>query len=294
MSNVASQNCLRSTTPKKSRSVLECGSPLPLSLAQTRVIPRHQPGATARRCRTADRILLAAVLLGLVAVPAPAADKSQKLFNGKDLTGWRQPTGTWSVAKNVALDPADPKHFVIAPGEGIVVNSATNHTVDLITVAEFGDLEAHLEFCVASHSNSGVYLMGRYEVQIYDSFGVAKDKYPGIECGGIYPRWINDQNVEGHSPAGNASKPAGHWQSFDITFQAPRFDATGKKTANAKIVKLVHNGKLIHQDIELNGPTRGPIAEDEKPTGPIRLQGDHGPVAYRNLRVKPLDLQRNP
>ena len=62
--------------------------------------------------------------------------------------------------------------------------------------------------------------MGRYEVQIYDSFGVEKDAYPGIECGGIYSRWIQEANVEGHSPSVNASKPAGDWQTFDIIFQA--------------------------------------------------------------------------
>jgi hypothetical protein len=213
------------------------------------------------------------------------------LFNGKDLAGWRTPTGTWGVAKSVSLDPADPANFVIAPGEGIAVNCASGHTVDLVTEREFQDIELHVEFCVSKHSNSGIYLMGRYEIQVYDSFGVEKDKYPGIECGGIYPRWINEQNVEGHSPRVNASKPAGKWQSFDITFRAPRFDANGKKTANARVVKVVHNGKVIHRNVELTGPTRGPMWEEEKPTGPIRLQGDHGPVAYRNLRAKAVELK---
>ena len=133
--------------------------------------------------------------------------------------------------------------------------------------------------------------MGRYEIQVYDSFGVEKDKYPGIECGGIYPRWISERNVEGHSPRVNASKPPGEWQSFDILFRAPRFDSTGKKIANAKVVRIIHNGKVIHENVELNGPTRGALWEKESPTGPIRLQGDHGPVAYRNLRVEPRSLE---
>jgi len=235
--------------------------------------------------------LVIAVLLALAPTFSFGADKTQKLFDGKDFAGWRQPTGTWSVVKDVSLDPADPKKLVIVPGQGAILNSATSHTVDLITEAEFGDMEAHIEFCIAKHSNSGVYLMGRYEMQIYDSFGVEKDQYPGIECGGIYPRWINEKDVEGHSPRVNASKPSGQWQTFDITFRAPRFDASGKKIANAKVVKFVHNGKVTHENVELNGPTRGPMAEDEKPTGPIRLQGDHGPVAYRNLRVKAIELK---
>ena len=203
----------------------------------------------------------------------------------------RSPPAPGRVAKGVSLDPADPEKFVIAPGKGVLVNCASGHTVDLITEAEFGDMEAHVEFCITRHSNSGVYLMGRYEIQVYDSFGVEKDQYPGIECGGIYPRWINEKDVEGHSPRVNASKPPGQWQTFDITFRAPRFDASGKKIANAKVVKIVHNGKVIHENVELNGPTRGAMSDDEKPTGPIRLQGDHGPVAYRNLRVKAIELK---
>ena len=249
-----------------------------------RTITLSQP--TLRR-----QLLIVAAVLALASAFTFGADRTQRLFDGKDLAGWRTPTGTWSVVKDVSLDPADPKKFVLVPGQGVIVNSAASHTVDLITQAEFGDMEVHVEFCIAKHSNSGVYLMGRYEMQIYDSFGVEKDQYPGIECGGIYPRWINEKDVEGHSPLVNASKPPGQWQTFDITFRAPRFDASGKKIANARVVKFVHNGKVIHENVEFNGPTREPIAEDEKPTGPIRLQGDHGPVAYRNLRVKAVELK---
>jgi hypothetical protein len=231
--------------------------------------------------------LLTAALVGL-GPSSFSAEKAQLLFNGRDLTGWRKPTGNWTVAAGVSVDPANPEKFVIKPGQGIVVNGPTGRTVDLITEAEFGDAQIHVEFCIPKHSNSGVYLMGRYEIQVYDSFGVEKDKYPGIECGGIYPRWIGDKNVEGHSPLANASKAPGEWQRFDISFRAPRFDASGKKIANAKVVKLVHNGKVIHENVEVTGPTRGGSPEEEKPTGPIRLQGDHGAVAYRNLRVKEL------
>ncbi len=248
---------------------------------------------TSSRTKPSLRRQLVAVAAVLVLVPVCCfgAEKAHQLFDGKDLAGWRTPTGTWTVAKGVSLDPANPEKFIIIPGQGVLVNSASSHTVDLITEAEFGDMEAHVEFCITRHSNSGVYLMGRYEIQVYDSFGVEKDQYPGIECGGIYPRWINEKDVEGHSPRVNASKPPGQWQTFDITFRAPRFDPSGKKIANAKVVKIVHNGKVIHENVELNGPTRGGMSDDDKPTGPIRLQGDHGPVAYRNLWVRPLELK---
>jgi hypothetical protein len=230
--------------------------------------------------------LLPALLL-FSATSAFGAEQEQTLF-GSDLSGWRSPMGTWQTASGVSLDPAHPDQFLIAPGNGLIVNGPKAPTVDLISVSEFGDIELHVEFCIAKHSNSGVYFMGRYEIQIYDSFGVEKDEYPGIECGGVYPRWINDRGVNGHSPRLNASKPAGEWQSLDITFRAPRFDATGKKIENATFLKVVHNGKVIHENIELTGPTRAAHWDDEKPLGPLLLQGDHGPVAYRNLRLKTL------
>jgi hypothetical protein len=230
-------------------------------------------------------LLLLSSFFSNSATPASAAE----LFNGKDLSAWKPPLGNWTVAKAVTIAPGAPDKLVLSHGQGIFVNGPEGKTVDLVSKEEFGDLQLHVEFCLPKHSNSGIYLMGRYEVQIYDSFGVEKDQYPGIECGGIYPRWVNEKNVDGRSPIVNASKPPGEWQSFDITFLAPRFDATGKKIANAKLVKVIHNGKVIHDDAELKGPTRGPIAEDEKPTGPLRLQGDHGAIAFRNLKVQKLN-----
>lgn len=237
------------------------------------------------------QLLLAAAFCVLTQIPGFAADRTHVLFNGKDLAAWRKPKGDWLAAKTVLLDPADPEKFVVEPGEGLLVNGVKGHSVNLVTEAEFGDLEAHVEFWIPKHSNSGVYLMGRYEIQIYDSYGVEKDKYPGIECGGIYGRWINEKNLEGHSPSVNASKPPGEWQTFDITFRAPRFDTDGKKIVNARMVKVVHNGKVIHENVELTGPTRSAMSNQEKPTGPILLQGNHGPVAFRNLRVTEVELK---
>jgi hypothetical protein len=209
------------------------------------------------------------------------------LIIGEDLTGWKKPAGDWLAAKAVSLDAKDKTKFTLQP---VLVNGATGRTVNLFTEAEFGDMEAHIEFCIPSKSNSGIYFLGRYEVQVYDSFGVAKDKYPGIECGGIYPRWTEARGeFEGHSPRVNASKPPGEWQTFDVTFRAPRFDASGKKVANARFVKVVHNGQVIHENVDVTGPTRAAQFEDEKATGPLMFQGDHGQVAYRNLWIKPVE-----
>jgi hypothetical protein len=227
---------------------------------------------------------LICVLTGLAAGPAEVVE----LFPGKDWGAWREPHGQWMMVGETATDPHDAKRLTWKPGAGVALNGQEGRTVDLVTAKEFGDIEAHIEFMIPKGSNSGVYFMGRYEIQVYDSFSVAKDKYPGIECGGIYPRWIDNQNVGGHSPRVNASLPPGQWQTFDVIFRAPRFDQGGKKTHNARFVKVVHNDKVIHENVEAGGPTRAAIDSDEKPTGPIMLQGDHGPVAYRNVRVRSL------
>ena len=205
------------------------------------------------------------------------------LFNGKDLSAWQEPLGTWSVVGSVALEAANPKGFVAQPGEGVMLNSPAGKGIDIVSKAEFGDCQIHVEFCVPQGSNSGVYVQGRYEVQVLDSYG--KPEIGEHDCGAIYQRWKDGKGYEGHAPKVNASKPAGEWQSFDITYRAPRFDASGKKTENGKFIKVVHNGQVVQENVEVTGPTRGSRFEDEAATGPIRLQGDHGPVAFRNLRV---------
>ena len=202
---------------------------------------------------------------------------------GQALAAW-QPVQGWQEAGGVALDPQDAKRFKTEAGTGVVV--VASKAKDLLTRAEYGDIEVHVEFMIPEHSNSGIYFMGSYELQVYDSFGVAKDKYPGIECGGIYPEWVTNANVRGHSPLVNAALPPGQWQTFDVIFRAPRFDAAGRKIANARFVKVVHNGRLIHENVEVFGLTRGGLPE--KAAGPLRLQGDHGPVAYRNIRIRPI------
>jgi len=236
-----------------------------------------------------QRVLLAAVLSVVAAIAANGQPRASvvNLVKDNDLSVWRELTNRWSVVGKVFLAPDNPKVLDSKPGHGVLFNGG--RTTDLVSKQEFGDVQLHLEFMISEHSNSGVYLMGSYELQIYDSYGVAKDAYPGIECGGIYPRWIDEKDVEGHSPDVNASLPPGKWQTFDVTFHAPRFNEKGEKIANAVFVRVVHNGKVIHENVELNGATRG--GYPEKATGPLRLQGDHGPVAFRNIRIQPLSLK---
>jgi len=214
---------------------------------------------------------------------SPTRGDRQELV-GDDLSAWRGDTGDWLVAGSATLDPADPKLLATRAGGGVLVNGPAGNTSDILSRLEHGDVELHVEFMVPGGSNSGVYLQGRYEVQVFDSWGVEEPTFS--DCGGIYQRWRNDEGFEGHPPRKNASRPPGEWQSFDIVFRAPRFDAAGDKTANAKFVRVVHNGVVVHEDVEVTGPTRAATYADEKPMGPLMLQGDHGPVAYRNVVVQ--------
>lgn len=234
-----------------------------------------------------DLILVALVVLSL---PIAGWADETPVFDGEDLSGWRPSTGQWFVVGSVRLKEGDPRSFSWAEGQGIMVNGKSGKTSDILSRVEHGDAKLHVEFCVPQGSNSGVYLMGRYEVQVFDSWGVEKPKYS--DCGGIYQRWKDNQGYEGHAPCENASRRPGVWQSFDITFRAPRFDDQGNKTENARFVKVVHNGKVVHENVEVTGPTRAATFEQVKETsrGPLMLQGDHGPVAYRNIKLKAVDF----
>jgi len=210
-------------------------------------------------------------------------------LTGADFSMWRSDTGQWQIVGDVFTTPDNDKALSSRPGAGVILNGPTGRTSHLFSKDQFGDVKAHIEFMVPKGSNSGVYFMGRYEIQVYDSWET-ESEYPGIECGGIYQRWDENRQpkgYEGHSPRTNASKPPGQWQTFDIVFRAPRFDDGGRKLSNARFEKVVHNGVVIHSDVELTGPTRAGAYNDEKPKGPLMLQGDHGPVAYRNIRIEP-------
>ncbi len=210
-------------------------------------------------------------------------------LTGDDFSNWRSGTGQWQVVGDAFMSPDNDKALSNRPGAGVILNGPSGRTSHLFSKDQFGDVKAHIEFMVPKGSNSGVYFMGRYEIQVFDSWQ-NESEYPGIECGGIYQRWDENRNpkgYEGHSPRINASKPPGQWQTFDVVFRAPRFDANGRKLSNARFEKVVHNGVVIHSDVELTGPTRASAYNDEKPKGPLMLQGDHGPVAYSNIRIEP-------
>ncbi len=100
------------------------------------------------------------------------------------------------------------------------------------------------------------------------------------------------QGYEGHVPRVNASRAPGLWQTLHIRFCAPRFDASGAKVEDARFELVVLNGAVLHQDVTVSGPTRAAAFTDEAPMGPLMIQGDHGPVAFRNVRYKRYDARR--
>jgi len=229
---------------------------------------------------------LAISLALFITVPAlfGAELKPVSLINGTDLNGWRtigNGSSEWTYGK-AAMDPEHPaKLKVVGPGKELI---NTNRTVNLSSESSFGDCVVELEFMVGKStldneidSNSGIKMMNIYEIQIFDSYG--KEKLSKIDCGAVYSE---------NAPLVNACKPPGEWQKLVIDFRAPRFDADGKKTANAKFVKVTLNGQVVQDNVEIAHGTNVGRNAKEHPTAPIYLQGDHGSVAFRNLVVTPV------
>jgi hypothetical protein len=195
---------------------------------------------------------------------APVPSGAVLLFNGRDVSNWTtrsgQPAG-WRVEDGV---------LHVVPGTG-----------DIMTQERLTDFVLHLEFRCPdmpeatgqAKGNSGVFLQGRYEIQVLDSYGWA---VPGLgDCGAIYNQF---------APLTNACLPAMAWQTYDVAFRAPRGDEPGPR------LTVLHNGLLIHNNIQLPGVTGAAIDEELAAPGPLLLQ-DHGNlVCYRNVWALPLPL----
>ncbi len=195
--------------------------------------------------------------------PNQSAPKgATSLFNGSDLSNWRTREGgtaEWSV---------DDGAMTVVPGAG-----------DIVTQETFNDFQLHLEFCLPlmadakgqARANSGVFLQGRYEIQVLDSYGW---DVPGKgDCGGIYDQF---------APLINANLPPEQWQTYDVVFRAARVNGSGTVENNARI-SVIHNGIAIQNNVELEGPTGGALDQNVAAAGPLLLQ-DHGNlVQYRNI-----------
>ncbi len=176
----------------------------------------------------------------------PKWGKPINLLDGKDLKGWHtlgDVENQWIVKDGILISP----------------KSGAN----LVTDKKFTDFKLHIEFNVPKGSNSGVYLRGRYEVQIMDSYG---EEPSDVLFSGVYGFLTPNQM---------AAKPAGEWQSFDITLIGQR-------------VTIVANGVPVINDIIIPGITGGAIDSKEGEPGPLLIQGDHGPIKFRNIVITPV------
>lgn len=228
---------------------------------------------------------LVAVMLVVVFASAAwvvAADKEEKAaqpFNGKDLKGWKskgKDMGFWCVG-TAKVDPDKATELVVDPKGKELIN-AKGGGFDLYSEYTYGDAVITLEVMVPKDSNSGIYVHGEYEIQVLDSYG--KEENPGGgDMGAVYGA---------QPPTKPSYKKPGEWSTYEIHFQAPKFDADGKKTANAKLLKVILNGRTIHENLEMKGVTPGGVDGKEKAKGPLLFQGNHGPVAYRNIKIAPL------
>jgi hypothetical protein len=202
--------------------------------------------------------------IGVPTVPPPKF--ATVLFDGKDLSAWLARNGGaagWKVRGG---------YMEVVPGSG-----------DILTKQTFGDFQLHLEFWLPymptargqERANSGVYLHGRYEVQILDSYGLQSND---DDCGAIY---------KVAAPLVNACKKPQVWQKYDVAFRAPRFDAGGRLTEKPRVT-VFQNGVLVQNNLEIPTTTRGALDPGVSRSGPLLLQ-DHGNrVRYRNIWIVPV------
>jgi hypothetical protein len=178
---------------------------------------------------------------------APQWGVPVSMFNGKDLTGWTfdnsQKASSWKVENGTLLN--------------------TGAGSNIITTQKFGDFKLHIEFNCPLHANSGVYLRGRYEVQVEDD---SIEEPPSHHMGAVYGYL---------APSPEAPRKPGVWQSFDITLVG-------------RYVTVAQNGETIINHQEIPGITGGALDSHEELPGPIYLQGDHGGIAYRNIVITPV------
>ena len=237
-------------------------------------------------------ILFAATLAATGSAQAPTAPSRAlppEAVSLASLSAFRPTSANWKIVGAATADRSLPLAMAEEPGTGVLINTpAPGARGNLLTTWEHGDLDLSLDVMMPKGSNSGVYLMGRYEVQLLDSWGVKAPTF--ADLGGIYQRWddargAGREGFEGTPPRQNASRAPGLWQHLEISFHAPIFDGK-RKVANARFAVVRLNGVVVQENVGVTGPTRAAAFLDEVPTGPLMIQGDHGPVAVRNIQYK--------
>ena len=233
--------------------------------------------------RSKFSLFLCFAVLSTAILPDPGIFAAEKILvmmpNSGTLGGWklRGPKfmSKWIVGVAM-IDPKNPKKLTVVKSDNSAIELANTKKggIDIYTEQKFGDCIVELEVMIPKGSNSGIYLMGQYEVQVADSYG--KKSIKDSAMGGIFGA---------AAPKINAAKKPGEWQKLLIKFKAPRFE-NRKKIAPAEFVKVELNGEVIHQNVKIEkGPNSGALKNGEFAEGPLMLQGGMGAVAYRNIRI---------
>ena len=211
-----------------------------------------------------------------------------------DLSAFKEPGNSWTLVGDVTVDMNMVNAVKSTKGTGILLNTSTPKKpgFDLYTIKEYGDMILELDYLVAKGANSGIFLQSNYEIQIEDSWTLTNPV--SSSNGGAHERWNNDKpegekGFDGFAPRQNVSKAPGLWQHIKVVFQAPKFDASGIKIANARLLSVDLNGVAIHENVELTGATRGGFGT-EKALAPLRIQGDQGTVAFRNISISDIPV----
>jgi len=204
--------------------------------------------------------------------PGPPPSDAIVLFNGHDLSNWRSADS----ADKPALWKVENGYIEVAP-----------HTGNIATKQVFGDCQLHIEWATPAkvegegqeRGNSGVFMAGKYEIQVLDSYD--NPTYADGQAASMFGQY---------PPLVNASRKPGEWQTYDVIWHGPRFDASGKLTRPARITVL-HNGVLVQDNVTLSGPTafkkRPPYTSDPVKM-PLALQDHEFPVRYRNIWIREL------
>lgn len=200
--------------------------------------------------------------------------------------GWTTSTGVDADGKNIKTqNTGKPSFFTNA--------TSPKKAGYLQTIKKFGDCTVEAEFLIPQDSNSGIYLMGRYEIQILDSHG--KETLGYGDMGGLYRRWDNNRNPKGFNgipPLINAANPAGEWQKMIIKFRAPRLAKNGQILEYPRFISVHLNDQLVQKNIIAKGPTRSAQRAGWASKDYIFIQGDHGPIAFRKFKITPEDFSK--
>jgi hypothetical protein len=238
-----------------SRSLL-CLAAVAFTAASAFAAPEGQTAAAKDEPRVVD--------------PGPPPADAIILFDGKDLSQWKSDRN------------GGPAKWDIQDGAAIV-----NGTGGISTTQSFGDCQLHIEWATPAEvkgtgqgrGNSGIFLQKRYELQVLDSYN--NKTYFNGQAGAIYQQY---------APLVNVSRKPGEWQTYDVIYHAPRFDANGN-VLKPGTVTVLQNGVLVQDNVEIKGPTSGPVNQKYRPhplKQPLALQDHHNPVRYRNIWIREL------